>query len=61
LIPRGSGFSTGAAWVDYDRDGHLDFFDSRCVHVDVYYSLREGQGVVGKIALPLLIKAPTPK
>jgi len=29
------GFSTGAAWADYDRDGHLDLFVSRYVHFDM--------------------------
>ncbi len=29
------GLSTGAAWGDYDRDGHVDLFVSRYVHVDM--------------------------
>ena len=28
-------FSTSALWVDYDRDGRLDLFVSRYVHVDL--------------------------
>jgi hypothetical protein len=32
---RGGGFSTGAAWADYDRDGYVDLFVSRYVHVDM--------------------------
>ena len=32
---RGGGFSTGAAWGDYDRDGNVDLFVSRYVHVDI--------------------------
>ena len=31
----GGGFSTGAAWADYDRDGHVDLFVSRYVHFDM--------------------------
>jgi hypothetical protein len=30
-----TGFATGAAWGDYDRDGHVDLFVSRYVHVDM--------------------------
>ena len=30
-----SGFSTGSAWGDYDRDGHVDLFVSRYVHFDI--------------------------
>ncbi len=29
------GFSTGAAWGDYDRDGFVDLFVPRYVHVDI--------------------------
>jgi hypothetical protein len=29
------GFSTGAAWADYDRDGNLDLFIARYVKTDV--------------------------
>jgi len=29
------GFATGVAWGDYDRDGHVDLFVSRYVHVDM--------------------------
>jgi hypothetical protein len=29
------GFSTGAAWADYDRDGYVDLFVARYVHTDV--------------------------
>ena len=32
---RGGGFGTGAAWADYDRDGHVDLLVSRYVHVDM--------------------------
>ena len=32
---RGGGFSTGAAWGDYDSDGNVDLFVSRYVHVDI--------------------------
>jgi hypothetical protein len=31
----GNGFSTGAAWADYDRDGYVDLFVSRYVHIDI--------------------------
>ena len=30
-----NGFATGAAWGDYDRDGFVDLFVSRYVHVDM--------------------------
>jgi enediyne biosynthesis protein E4 len=30
-----NGLATGAAWGDYDRDGHVDLFVSRYVHVDM--------------------------
>ena len=30
-----TGFATGAAWGDYDRDGHVDLFVSRYTHVDM--------------------------
>ena len=30
-----TGFATGAAWGDYDRDGKVDLFVSRYVHVDM--------------------------
>jgi len=30
-----NGFATGAAWGDYDRDGHVDLFVSRYTHVDM--------------------------
>src|SRR5260370_2523231 len=30
-----TGLATGAAWGDYDRDGHVDLFVSRYVHVDM--------------------------
>ena len=30
-----TGFATGAAWGDYDRDGNVDLFVSRYVHVDM--------------------------
>ncbi len=30
----GGGFSTGAAWGDYDRDGNVDLFVSRYIHTD---------------------------
>jgi hypothetical protein len=30
-----TGFATGAAWSDYDRDGHVDLSVSRYVHVDM--------------------------
>jgi len=30
-----TGFATGAAWGDYDRDGFVDLFVSRYVHVDM--------------------------
>jgi len=30
-----TGMATGAAWGDYDRDGHVDLFVSRYVHVDM--------------------------
>jgi enediyne biosynthesis protein E4 len=30
-----TGFATGAAWGDYDRDGYVDLFVSRYVHVDM--------------------------
>src|SRR6266567_3432507 len=32
---RGSGFMTGAAWADYDRDGYVDLFVARYVHLDM--------------------------
>src|ERR1700732_838812 len=32
---RGSGFMTGAAWGDYDRDGYVDLFVSRYSHLDL--------------------------
>ena len=32
---RGSGFMTGAAWADYDRDGYADLFVARYVHLDM--------------------------
>jgi len=31
----GSGFMTGAAWADYDRDGYVDLFVARYVHLDL--------------------------
>jgi len=31
----GSGFMTGAAWGDYDRDGFVDLFVSRYSHLDM--------------------------
>src|ERR1039458_6535899 len=30
------GFSVGAAWADYDRDGRLDLFVARYVHSDIH-------------------------
>jgi hypothetical protein len=30
-----TGMATGVAWGDYDRDGHVDLFVSRYVHVDM--------------------------
>jgi hypothetical protein len=32
---RVGGFSTGAAWADYDRDGFVDLFVPRYVHIDM--------------------------
>src|SRR5207245_7865207 len=32
---RGGGFSTGAAWAAYDRDGHVDLFVPRYVVIDI--------------------------
>src|SRR5437764_782017 len=32
---RGGGFSTGAAWGDYDRDGNVDLFVARYSHLDL--------------------------
>src|SRR6202043_3540633 len=32
---RGSGFMTGAAWADYDKDGFVDIFVARYVHLDL--------------------------
>jgi hypothetical protein len=31
------GFSTGAAWADYDRDGYLDLFVACYVHTDLHH------------------------
>ncbi len=31
------GFSTGAAWVDYDRDGYIDLFVARYVQADPHH------------------------
>jgi hypothetical protein len=31
----GTGFMTGAAWGDYDRDGRVDLFVSRYVHLEI--------------------------
>lgn len=33
----------GAAWADYDRDGHLDLFVARYVHSDIHNLPKPGQ------------------
>src|ERR1700739_2479049 len=37
-----TGFATGAAWGDYDRDGNVDLFVSRYVHVDLAHMPEPG-------------------
>jgi hypothetical protein len=49
----GGGFSAGAAWADYDRDGHLDLFVSRYENSDVRHLPQAGSRAFGYQGVPM--------
>ena len=49
----GGGFSVGAAWGDYDRDGNLDLFVSRYVNSDIHNLPQPGAKALSYRGLPI--------
>jgi hypothetical protein len=49
----GGGFSVGAAWADYDRDGKLDLFVSRYVDTDLHHLPKPGEKSFQYQGLPM--------